>query len=155
MDTNRGENVAMKQRIIMIIACTWIVGLYLSPDVFAQKDEKTKEDITAPQLTLDKAVMCEEIFERTPRNQTVVFSLAKERVVCFTSFGAVPERSFIYHNWYYRDIPMAKRRLLVQPPRWSTYSSIQIRKTDVGPWRVEITDSQGKIFRVLRFSITE
>jgi hypothetical protein len=145
----------MKKRIIMIIMYTWIVGLAISPGVFAQKDEKTNEDTSTPQLTLDQAVMCEEILERGPRNQTVVFSLAKERVVCFTSFGTVPQRSFIYHNWYYRDIPMAKRRLLVQPPRWSTYSSIQIRKTDVGPWRVEITDSQGKIFRVLRFSITE
>ena len=145
----------MIQRALMIIVLAWIVGLFLSPDGLAQKGEEAKEDTTTPQLTLDQAVMCEEIFESAPRNQTVVFSLAKERAVCFTSFETVPVRTFIYHNWYYRDIPMARRRLLVQPPRWSTYSSIQIRKTDVGPWRVEITDSQGKIIRVLRFSITE
>jgi hypothetical protein len=145
----------MKHRALIIIVLAWIVGLYLSPDVFAQKGEDTKEDTTTPQLTLDQAVMCEEIFESAPRNQTVVFSLAKERAVCFTSFETVPKQTFIYHNWYYRDIPSARRRLMVRPPRWSTYSSIQIRKTDVGPWRVEITDSQGKILRVLRFSITE
>jgi hypothetical protein len=145
----------MNQRALIIILFAWIVALYPSPDMFAQQGEDTKEDTTTPQLTLDQAVMCEEIFESAPRNQTVVFSVAKERAVCFTSFETVPEKTFIYHNWYYRDIPSARRRLLVRPPRWSTYSSIQIRKTDVGPWRVEITDAQGKILHVLRFSITD
>jgi hypothetical protein len=123
--------------------------------VFAQKDEDTKEVTATPQLALDQAVMCEEIFESAPRNQTVVFSVAKERAFCFTSFETVPDKTFIYHIWYYRDIPSRRRHLVVRPPRWSTYSSIEIRKTDVGPWRVEITDSRGKILRVLRFSITE
>lgn len=145
----------MNQRALIIIVLAWSVGFFLSPDVFAQKGEDTKEDTTTPQLTLDQAVMCEEISANAPRNQTVVFSLAKEKAVCFTSFETVSEKTFIYHNWYYRDIPSARRRLLVQPPRWSTYSSIQIRKTDVGPWRVEITDAQGKLLHVLRFSITE
>jgi hypothetical protein len=145
----------MKKRTLIIIVFAWIVGLYPFPGVFAQKGEDTKEDTTTQQLALDQAVMCEEIYESVPRNRTVVFSLAKERAVCFTSFETVPKKTFIYHNWYYRDIPSARIRLVVQPPRWSTYSSIQIRKTDVGPWRVEITDAQGKILRVLRFSITE
>ena len=149
------EKIAMTQRALIIIVFAWIVGFVLSPDGFAQKDEDAKEDTTTPPLILDQAVMCEEIFESAPRNRTVVFSVAKEKAVCFTSFATVPEKTFIYHNWYYRDIPSARRRLLVRPPRWSTYSSIQIRKTDVGPWRVEITDSKGKILRVLRFSITE
>jgi hypothetical protein len=145
----------MTKRTLTIIVFTWIICLYQIPDVLAQKDEETKADTTTPQLTMDMAVMCEEIFDSAPRNQTVVFSLAKEKAVCFTSFITVPKQTFIYHNWFYRDIPSARRRLLVRPPRWSTYSSIQIRKTDVGPWRVEITDSQGKIMHVLRFSITE
>ena len=155
MNNFRYEKVAMKQRALIIIVFAWIVGLYLCPDVCAQKGEDTKAETTTPQLTLDQAVMCEEVFTNAPRNQTVVFSLAKEKAVCFTSFETVPKKTFIYHNWYYRDIPSARRRLMVRPPRWSTFSSIQIRKTDVGPWRVEITDSQGNILRVLRFSITE
>jgi len=38
---------------------------------------------------------------------------------------------------------------------WSTYSQIQLRETDKGPWRVEISDQNGKVFDVLRFSITD
>jgi hypothetical protein len=32
---------------------------------------------------------------------------------------------------------------------------MHLRKNDKGPWRVEITDEQGNIFQILRFSITD
>jgi hypothetical protein len=145
----------MRHRTFFLLLFILGIKLFLCGPLHSQQNEKTETPSISGQLTLHQAVMCEEIFESAPRNRTVVFSVAKERAVCFTSFETVPEKTFIYHNWYYRDIPSARRRLLVRPPRWSTYSSIQIRKTDVGPWRVEITDSKGKILRVLRFSITE
>jgi hypothetical protein len=109
----------------------------------------------ADQLKLSEAVMCEEIFSNAPRNPTVVFSVSKEKAVSFTLFDPVPQKTVIYHNWYHRDVPSAKIRLELKPPRWSTYSSIQLRKTDIGPWRVEITDENGNIFGVLRFSVTD
>ena len=104
---------------------------------------------------LGQALICEEIFANACRNRTVVFSVAKEKVVCYTAFESVPEKTFIYHNWFYKDIPSSRIRLVLRPPSWSTYSSIQIRKTDIGPWRVEITDATGQVLRVLRFSITD
>ena len=91
----------MTQRALIIIIFAWIVGFFLTPDGFAQQGEDTKEDTTTPQLSLDQAVMCEEIFESAPRNRTVVFSVAKERAVCFTLFETVPEKTFIYHNWFF------------------------------------------------------
>jgi hypothetical protein len=109
----------------------------------------------ADQLKLSEAVMCEEIFSNAPKNPTVVFSVSKEKAVSFTLFDPVPQKTVIYHNWYHRDVPSAKIRLELKPPRWSTYSSIQLRETDIGPWRVEITDENGHIFGVLRFSVTD
>jgi len=99
--------------------------------------------------------MCEEIYSDTPRNPTSVFSATKEKAVSFSVFDPVPQKTFIYHNWYHRDVPSARIRLQLKPPRWSTFSSIQIRKTDIGPWRVEITDDKGDILGVLRFSVTD
>ena len=147
----------MRQRVIIIFMLLWAAGFFLPPATFSQeaKDAVTEGSGSIKQLTLDEAVMCEEIFANAPRNQTVVFSVAKEKAVCFTSFETVPEKTFIYHNWFYRDIPSSRIRLVLRPPSWSTYSSIQIRKTDIGPWRVEITDAQGRVLRVLRFSITD
>ncbi len=99
--------------------------------------------------------MCEGIKELTPENQAIVFSITIGRVSCFTSFDPVPEETFIYHNWFCRDRLSTRIKLSLQPPRWSTFSSIQLREADQGPWRVEVTDQDGRILHLLRFSITD
>jgi len=109
----------------------------------------------ATQLKLFQALMCEDVVANIPRNPTMVFSASKEKAVCFSVFDPVPQKTVIYHNWYHRDVPSAKIQLTLKPPRWSTNSSIQLRKTDIGPWRVEITDEDGRVLGVLRFSVTD
>ena len=107
------------------------------------------------QIVLVEAVLCEDIIETVPQNRTTVFSIERRTAVCYTAFDPVPQKAVIYHHWFHRDTPSARIKLTLKPPRWSTYSSIQLRAEDIGPWRVEITDSQGNIFHVLRFSVTE
>ena len=116
---------------------------------------KNISSANASQLKLFQGLMCEEIFANAPRNPTIVFSIGQKKAVCFSSFDEVPEKTVIYHSWYHRDVPSAKIRLTLKPPRWSTYSSIQLRRTDIGPWRVEITDDNGNVLDVLRFSVTD
>ena len=106
-------------------------------------------------IALVQAVLCEDIQYHLPQNPTTVFSIERRTAVCFTAFDPVPQKVVIYHHWFHRDIPSARIKLTLKPPRWSTYSSIQLRAEDIGPWRVEITDVQGNIFHVLRFSVTE
>ena len=106
-------------------------------------------------IVLVKAVLSEDIQGNVPQNPTTVFSIERRTAVCFTAFDPVPRKAVIYHHWFHRDTPSAKIKLTLKPPRWSTYSSIQLRAEDIGPWRVEVTDSQGNIFHVLRFSVTE
>lgn len=107
------------------------------------------------QLTLVSAVMCEDIQDYAPHHPAIVFSISIGRVSCFTEFDPVPEKTFIYHNWYHRDELSTRKRLFLQPPRWSTFSSIQLRDTDKGPWKVEITDSHDRILKIVRFSVVE
>ena len=107
------------------------------------------------QIVLVEAVLCEDIQGNLPQNPTTVFSIERRTAVCFTAFDPVPRTTVIYHHWFHRDTPSARIKLTLKPPRWSTYSSIQLRAEDIGPWRVEVTDSQGNIFHVLRFSVTE
>ena len=107
------------------------------------------------QIALVEAVLCEDIIETVPQNRTTVFSIERRTAVCYTAFDPVPQKAVIYHHWFHRDTPSARIKLTLKPPRWSTYSSIQLRAEDIGPWRVEVTDSQGNIFHVLRFSVTE
>jgi hypothetical protein len=106
-------------------------------------------------LTLEDAVMCEEIKNRKPVNKTIVFSIAARRAICFTSFSKVPDKVIIFHNWYKYDKLIARVRLRLQPPQWSSFSSIPLKGKDKGPWRVEVIDPKGKSLRVLRFSVTD
>ena len=111
--------------------------------------------IKPPQLTLVQAVMCEGLEELEPVNETVIFSVANGNVFCFTAFDPVPEKTVIYHHWFKRDQPEKEIKLGLKTPKWSSFSKISIRNMDVGPWRVEILDSDGKILKTLRFSVTE
>ena len=142
----------MRYRFVFILGVIVAIQLFL---FFPLHFLKNVSVANADQLKLSEAVMCEDIYSDTPRNPTSVFSVSKEKAVSFTVFDPVPQKTFIYHNWYHRDVPSARIRLELKPPRWSTFSSIQLRKTDIGPWRVEITDEKGNIFGVLRFSVTD
>jgi hypothetical protein len=106
-------------------------------------------------LALVQAGMCEAIVDYAPKNRAIVFSADIGEVFCFTSFDPVPVNTAIYHQWYYRDKLVRQKKLSLKIPRWSTYSSIQLREADKGPWRVEIVDQSNNILYVLRFSITD
>ena len=104
---------------------------------------------------LTQAVMCETLSNQRPVNAGVVFSVSVNKIHCLTSFEAITQTQFITHHWYFRDTPVATFRLALQPPRWATFSSLQIREMDKGPWRVTVTDSEGKPITDLRFSVTD
>ncbi len=119
-------------------------------------EEKVKDAVETPgPLALAEAVMCEGIESYAPRTPAVVFSINIGKVSCFTNFVPVPEKTHIYHRWYFKDRLSTQKRLHLKPPNWATYSSIQLREADQGPWRVEVTDKDGHIFETLRFSITD
>jgi hypothetical protein len=106
-----------------------------------------------PRLTT--AVMCEAIRNYAPVHPAVVFSISARKVSCFTAFDAVAKETFIYHKWYHADQLSTTKRLYLKTPRWATYSSIQLREADKGPWRVEVTDRNQQVLETLRFSVTD
>lgn len=99
--------------------------------------------------------MCEKVENLAPVRPAIAFSVSVGQVYCFSAFEPVPQPTLIYHRWYHRDELSTQTRLRLYPPKWSTYSVIQLRETDKGAWRVEITDQDGRVFGVLRFSITD
>ncbi len=145
----------MKYKFCICLMVLFFTDLLLPSYAFSQKNDDASSATASKALILVQAVMCEGIKDYKPLNPGVVFSVDIETVSCFTSFHGVRERTFIYQTWFHRDGLSTRRRLFLQPPRWSTFSSIQLRETDKGPWRVEVTDEQGHVLRVLRFSITD
>ncbi len=145
----------MRYKISILFLLPFFIIFCLSIPSYSQQDEKNYSAQESKKLTLVQSVMCEGIQEFKPWNQAIVFSITIGKVSCFTSFDPVPEKTHIYHSWYHRDNLSKRMKLFLQPPRWASFSSIQFREADKGLWRVEITDPEGNIFYVLRFSITD
>ena len=122
---------------------------------FCQRAPSVSPAPRAEKLTLVQASMCSSLKEGNPCNSGLVFSVAQGKVFCFSSFDPVPRKTFIYHSWFYKDVLVTRQKLTLNPPRWSTYSTIQLREADKGPWRVEIADQDERILTILRFSITD
>ena len=153
--TGSTSTMDIKFKYIIVLFVMLCVDLFSSHWSFSQNIQNSKSSAVQNKLTLDRVVMCEEIKDLTPQNPAVVFSIKIGKVSCFTSFDPVPEKTFIYHKWFHRDDPSTKKRLTLQPPRWGTYSSIHLRETDNSPTRVEMSDQEGNLLRILRFSITD
>ena len=136
--------------MVLLMAATMLTAAVSPAD-----DRTDASGVAAAGLTLTEAVMCESIESYAPKTPAVVFSINIGKVSCFSNFDPVPEKTYIYHRWYFKDRLTTRKRLYLKPPRWATYTSIQLREADRGPWRVEIADKDGNILKVLRFSITD
>lgn len=106
-------------------------------------------------IILVQAVMCEAIENFKPVNPSVVFSISQGEVFCFSNFDPVLEKTIIYHKWYNKDRLISTMQLTLIPPKWSSFSRIQIRNEDKGPWRVEIRNTDDILLQTLRFSMVD
>lgn len=149
-------------RRLLVLLFLVLVNFFAMSDLPAQEGtagpaQNTPQPAEQPalKLALSQAVMCEKVENLTPGKPAIAFSVSSGQVCCFTSFDPVPQPTMVYHRWYRRDELSTQTRLRVYPPKWATYSVIQLRETDKGPWRVEIVDQNGRVFDTLRFSITD
>jgi hypothetical protein len=102
-----------------------------------------------------KAVMCENVQNGLPVNQTIIFDGSRSSAYCWSEFDPVPAESVVYHKWYRKGELITSKKLAVHPPRWAVYTRLPLRQADVGPWHLDITDESGIVITTLRFSITE
>ncbi len=144
------------QKLGWIVAgVLFLVGGILTEPAGAQTPARPTPGGAASKPALIQALVCEDVKDAIPVNPAIAFSIAVGKIYCYTFFDQVSEDTVIYHHWIFRDRPSARIRLSLRQPRWSTYSSIQLREADKGPWRVEITDAGGRVLKILRFSVTD
>jgi hypothetical protein len=128
--------------LIIIVICFWLSApAYPEPSTV--------------KMVLTQAVMCESIENFKPVTPAVVFSISQGEVFCFSNFDPVFEKTYIFHKWYKKDKLIFTMRLTLSPPKWSSFSSMQIRNADKGPWRVEIRDVDDTLLKTLRFSMAD
>ncbi|WDP89359.1 MAG: DUF2914 domain-containing protein [Desulfobacter sp.] len=131
------------------------VLLFLAMGLNLLSPETGRAQSGMPEMVLDRAVICEAMENYQPVNPAVIFSMARGEVFCFSEFNPVRVKTHIFHKWYKQDKLIFTMRLVLSPPKWSSFSRIQLRDADKGPWRVEIQDKAGHILETLRFSISD
>lgn len=147
-----------EMKIISGIYTFFLVSLFVGgfsiPRAWVQEPAPVIGPVSEPPVLI-QAQMCESIERFLPVNPAVVFSISLGRVYCFTAFDPVYEETVVYHRWYRQDRLISNARLVLNPPKWSSFSSMQLRSADKGPWRVEIVDGREKVLKILRFGISD
>jgi hypothetical protein len=134
--------------VLFMLHATVLLGI-------GQENDDPSKQPDLPPFKLVQAVMCERVKDQQPVNPTVILSVSLGKAACFTAFESISEKTYVVHNWIRKDVSVTKVKLFMLPPRWSSFSSIHLREIDKGPWRVEVSDSDGNILQILRFSITD
>lgn len=144
---------------IAMAICVLLLPLILLGPVTGASDQILAADTPAEganhPVRLARAVMCESIDGYEPKYIAVAFSINAGRISCYTLFEDVIESTMVDHKWYRKDELVTSKRLTIKPPKWATYSSIQLREEDKGPWRVEIWNAQSRLIKTLRFSVID
>ena len=140
-----------------LVVAAALLLLFCSPAASQQtpSPDSTEQPGASERLKITEAMVCERVIGGAPYNRAAVFSVSNNEVYFFTRFDDMPEEMVIYHQWYHRDSLAIQMRLKLRPPSWATYSSIGLRDSDIGPWRVEVTDTRNNVLKVLRFSVTD
>lgn len=142
--------MSLRARFSLILVITAVLSL---PHAFRAAADENSGAPNSPELV--RALMCERIEGYLPVHRAVVFSIDAGQISCYTSFDNVRKTTHTLHKWYRRDTLVTSKRLTLKSPSWSTYSSIQLRQADKGPWRVEIYNANTKLLKTLRFSVTD
>lgn len=128
------------------------ICLMLGSPLSAEQNESVADGASP---VVKNAVMCENVQDGLPVNQTIIFSVSNAWAYCWSELDPVPADGIIYHKWYRKGALITSPPLEVRPPRWATYSRLPLRQADIGPWHLNITDESGNVLKTLRFSVTE
>lgn len=115
----------------------------------------SQESASAGRTQPGAVFVCSAVDAGKPLGRAAVFSSAQETLYCYSEFAQVAASEQITHLWFFRDSEVAQFRLVIQPPRWSSYSSLKIPAASTGPWRVDVVGRDGKLYGTARFSIVE
>ncbi len=144
-----------RKRVETSITILFFAGILLLNFTAGVHAEESSTRGGFDEAVMVEAVMCEAIENFKAAQPAAAFSIALGEVFCFSNFDPVFEKTYIFHKWYKKDKLIFTMRLTLSPPKWSSFSRIQIRDADKGPWRVEIRSLNNTLLKTLRFSMVD
>lgn len=141
----------MKKTKAMALALFVSITLaFLEPSLGQDEELPTQQKPKLP--TIQKAVICEGVENRTPWGIRQLFPSNIGTLYCFTQLAEIPSEGTIHHIWYYGNVEIARVGLSISPPQWRTWSSKIIPPEMKGIWRVEVVYGD-YVLKALPFTI--
>mgnify|MGYP001159830889 FL=1 len=114
--------------------------------------EENKEEVDI--LFLKEIKICRSIKDRNPIQVAKSFDSSVDSLFCYTKIQNKGEKREIRHVWYFRN--EIKTQIKYNIRRSNVYRSWTLKKinpNEIGEWKVEIQDSNGKILGSTKFYI--
>ena len=105
------------------------------------------------QLEVTAAAMCKSVVDLEPVDAGTSFPVSLGMLYCFTKIAGAQSPIQITHVWYFDGTERARVDLPVNSVSWRTYSSKIIQPHEMGAWRVDVLDANGKVLKTLEFEV--
>ena len=115
------------------------------------EDNNKKREID---LELKNIQICRNISQRNPVGADVVFMNDVDSLYCYTRIKNLGPKSEVKHVWYFEDNIMTQVRYNVKKSNiYRSWTKKTILPNQVGSWRVDVQDYNGKIIGSKKFEI--
>ena len=104
-------------------------------------------------LEVVRASICRDVVDREPVDGGAQFAPSVGKLFCFTQIMGAQGPTEVFHVWYFAETERARVSLSVNGSSWRTYSSKIIQSHEIGDWRVDVLDPEGKVLETLLFEI--
>lgn len=116
--------------------------------------QATGQSQETSQLEVSAAAVCKNVVSLEPVDSGISFPVSLGMLYCFTRITGAQSPTQITHVWYFDGTERARVDLAVNSGSWRTYSSKIIQSYEMGAWRVDVLDSDGKMLKTLDFEVT-
>ncbi len=136
----------MKKRPYLLISTITLVTvcLLVTPAIKAEQ---------ADGLEVIRGAICRDVVDREPVDAGTQFAPSVGKLYCFTQITGAQGPTEVFHVWYFAETERARVSLSVNGSSWRTYSSKIIQSHEIGDWRVDVLDPEGKVLETLLFEI--
>lgn len=135
----------MKRPICLFIL---VLALFLSPGLMLSAQETSV-------ITVEEAVIGKGVVDRKIVDAGASFPADVGKLFCMVNVLGAKTPVEINQVWYFGETERAKVTLPIKSAAWRTYSSKIIQVHEVGKWRVDILDLDGKVLKTVEFEITK
>jgi hypothetical protein len=159
----------MKSKILLIVILCLLGSVAFGRGLPQDQATQPAQPLTPPS-TIEEAVMCEGVVDRTPQGihkasaQPEVQPTGQAqsagggdpfpfgKVYCFTKLSG-PAPTTIKHVWYYGEKKVNTVELEIAGSPWRTWSYGTVGADKTGSWKVEIQDAAGTVLKTLTFEV--